>query len=52
MSQDRGYILGEYNGAQNNNCGRIIYATDATASGFTSVQGNGGASSGHCFWRN
>jgi hypothetical protein len=51
MSQDRGYILGEYNGAQNNNCGRIIYATDAIASGFTSVQGNGGASSGHCFWR-
>lgn len=51
MSQDRGYILGEYNGAQNNNCGRIIYATDAIASGFTSVQGNAGASSGHCFWR-
>lgn len=51
MSQDRGYILGEYNGAQNNNVGRIIYATDAIASGFTSVQGNGGSSSGHCFWR-
>ena len=51
MSQDRGYILGEYNGAQNNNCGRVIYATDAIASGFTSIQGHGGASSGHCFWR-
>lgn len=51
MAQDRGYILGEYNGAQNNNCGRVIYATDAIASGFTSIQGHGGASSGHCFWR-
>lgn len=51
MSQDRGYILGQYDGAQNNNCGRIIYATDAVSSGFTSIQGHGGASSGHCFWR-
>jgi hypothetical protein len=51
MSQDRGYILGEYNGAQNNNCGRLIYATDARAALATSVQGNNGASSGHCFWR-
>ena len=51
MSQDRGYCLGQYDGAQNNNCGRIIYATDAVTSGFTTVQGHGGSSSGHCFWR-
>jgi hypothetical protein len=51
MSQDRGYILGEYNGAQNNNCGRLIYATDAGTSLATSIQGHNGASSGHCFWR-
>lgn len=51
MAQDRGYILGEYDGAQNNNCGRLIYATDAVTSGFTTIQGHGGASSGHCFWR-
>jgi hypothetical protein len=51
MSQDRGYILGEYDGAQNNNCGRVIYATDAAASLSTTVQGHGGSSSGHCFWR-
>lgn len=51
MSQDRGYILGMYDGAQNNSCGRLIYATDGTASLSTSVQGHGGASSGHCFWR-
>jgi hypothetical protein len=51
MSQDRGYVLGEYNGAQNNNCGRLIYATDARTALSTSVQGNGGSSSGHCFWR-
>ena len=52
MTQDRGYILGEYNGpAQNNNCGRLIYSTDVVATLGTTVQGHGGASSGHCFWR-
>jgi hypothetical protein len=51
MSQDRGYCLGMYDGAQNNTCGRIIYSSDAVATLGTSVQGNGGASSGHCFWR-
>jgi hypothetical protein len=51
MSQDRGYIIGMYDGLQNNQCGRLIYATDATAALSTSVQGHGGASSGHCFWR-
>ena len=51
MTQDRGYILGEFDGAQNNNCGRLIYATDAGATLGTTVQGHGGASSAHCFWR-
>ncbi len=51
MSQDRGYCLGMYDGAQNNTCGRLIYSTDGVATLGTSVQGNGGASSGHCFWR-
>ena len=51
MTQDRGYTLGEFNGAQNNNCGRLIYATDVSAALATTLQGHGGASSGHCFWR-
>lgn len=53
MSQDRGYMLAQYDDSigQNNRCGRIIYATDAAATLSTEVQGHGGASSGHCFWR-
>lgn len=52
MSQDRGYMLGQYDDSigQNNRCGRVIYATDAAAT-LGDVQGHGGASSGHCFWR-
>jgi hypothetical protein len=54
MSQDRGYIIGQYDDSigQNNRCGRHIYATDAGAQLSTEVQGHAGASSGHCFWRN
>ena len=53
MSQDRGYIIGQYDDSigQNNRCGRHIYATDVGAQLSTEVQGHGGASSGHCFWR-
>jgi hypothetical protein len=59
MSQDRGYILGMYNGLQNNQCARLIYATDERAALGTTILGSGpppsgvhsGASSGHCFWR-
>ena len=53
MTQDRGYMLGEYNDTigQNNICGRLIYSTDAAATLAVTVVGHGGASSGHCFWR-
>ena len=52
MTQDRGYILGMYSSAgQNNICGRLIYATDAGATLATTVQGHAGASSGVAFWR-
>ena len=53
MSQDRGYIIGQYDDSigQNNRCGRHIYATDVGAQLSTQVQGHAGASSGHCFWR-
>lgn len=53
MSQDNGYMLGQYDDSigQNNRCGRHVYATDSGAQLGTTVQGHGGASSGHCFWR-
>lgn len=53
MSQDAGYIIGQYDDTigQNNRCGRTVYATDASSQLSATVQGNGGASSGHCFWR-
>ena len=53
MTQDRGYMIGQYDDSigQNNRCGRLIYATDVSAQLGTTVQGHGGASSGHCFWR-
>lgn len=56
MSQDNGYVLGQYDDSagvgQNNRCGRHVYATDAGAQLSTTVQGHGGSSSGHAFWRN
>lgn len=55
MSQDNGYMLGQYDDSpgvgQNNRCGRHVYATDAGTQLGTTIQGNGGASSGHAFWR-
>lgn len=53
MTQDNGYMLGQYDDqiGQNNRCGRHVYATDAGTQLGTSIQGNGGASSGHAFWR-
>lgn len=53
MGQDWQYMLGNYNGAQNNNSWKFYYNTDT---GTTSVTGlnpgvNPGTSSGHCGWR-
>ena len=53
MGQDWQYMLGNYNGAQNNNSWKFYYATD---SGSASVSGlnpgvNGGTSSGANGWR-
>jgi len=53
MGQDWQYMLGNYNGLQNNNSWKFTYATDT---GTTSVTGlnpavNPGTSSGHCGWR-
>lgn len=53
MTQDNGYMLGQYDDTigQNNRCGRHVYATDVGTQLATTIQGNGGASSGHAFWR-
>ncbi len=53
MGQDHQYMLGNYDGAQNNTSWKFFYSTDT---GTTSVSGlapgvNGGTSSGHCGWR-
>lgn len=53
MSQDNGYMLGQYDDSigQNNRCGRHVYSTDVGSQLSTTVQGHAGASSGHGFWR-
>jgi hypothetical protein len=53
MGQDHQYMLGNYDGAQNNTSWKFYYSTDT---GTTSVSGlapgvNAGTSSGHCGWR-
>ena len=54
LGQDWQYMLGNYNGLQNNNSWKFTYATDT---GVTNPAGlspgvNAGTSSGHCGWRN
>ena len=53
LGQDWQYMLGNYDGAQNNISWKLTYATDT---GTTAVPGlapgvNAGTSSGHCGWR-
>jgi hypothetical protein len=53
MGQDWQYMLGNYNGVQNNNSWKFTYATDT---GVLNPSGlspgvNAGTSSGHCGWR-
>lgn len=53
MGQDHQYMIGNYDGTQNNGSWKFYYATD---SGSSSVSGlnpttHGGMSSGHCGWR-
>ena len=53
MGQDHQYMLGNYDGLQNNTSWKFFYSTDT---GTTSVSGlnpavNAGTSSGHCGWR-
>jgi len=53
MGQDHQYMLGEYNGAQNNNSWRWNYYTESGFGGGYQMEpkGKGGSSSGICFWR-
>ena len=52
MGQDWQYMLGEYNGAQNNNAWKFYYATESGFTGPSNMQpqGKGGSSSGVCWW--
>lgn len=53
MAQTAGYLLGQYNGAQNNASFKYTYATDSGFTGGATLEpkGHGGCSSGHCGWR-
>ena len=52
LGQDWQYMIGNYDGAQNNENHKMYYATDTgnTVSGL-SPSANAGQSSGHCAWR-
>jgi hypothetical protein len=54
MGQNHQYMLGMYNGAQNNISWRFNYATESGFQGGASMEpkGKGGASSGVCSWCN
>ena len=54
QGQDHQYMLGMFDGAQNNRAWKFTYATDSGFEGGAGMQpkgGQGGRSSGHCFWR-
>lgn len=53
MGQYHQYMLGMYDGAQNNRSWRYSYNTDSGYEGGASMQPTGvaGRSSGHCYWR-
>ena len=54
MGQDWQYMLGMYNGAQNNISWKWFYSTESGFQGNSSMEpkGHNGSSSGVCFWRN
>lgn len=53
MGQDHGYMMGSYDGAQNNRAYRLNYTTDSGFEGGSTMQpkGVGGRSSGIAAWR-
>jgi len=52
MGQNHQYMLGNYDGAQNNESWKIVYATDTgSLPAGLSPTAHAGQSSGHCAWR-
>ena len=53
MGQDHQYMLGNYDGAQNNENWKIVYATDTGTANVAGLSptAHAGQSSGHCAWR-
>jgi hypothetical protein len=53
IGQTKGYLVGLYDGAQNNRAGTLVFSTDTATeiNGSLSPGGHGGCSSGHCFQR-
>lgn len=53
MGQDHQYMLGQYNGLQNNLAAKFVYSTETQTAGGSSMQPSGipGTSSGICGWR-
>lgn len=54
LGQDWQYMLGNYDGTQNNGSWKFYYATQSgfNTNSTTEPKGKGGSSSGHCWWRN
>jgi len=53
MGQDHQYMLGNYDGLQNNENWKIVYATDTGTANVAGLSptAHAGQSSGHCAWR-
>lgn len=51
MGQDWQYMIGNYDGAQNNESHKLYYTTDTGPANTSNPTANGGQSSGHCGWR-
>lgn len=53
MGQDHQYMIGNYDGLQNNESWKFYYATDTGSSNVAGLKPttHGGMSSGHCGWR-
>ena len=52
MGQNHQYMLGNYDGVQNNESWKIVYATDTgSLPAGLSPTAHAGQSSGHCAWR-
>lgn len=51
MGQDWQYMIGNYDGAQNNESHKLFYTTDTGPANTSNPSAHAGQSSGHCAWR-